>query len=60
MGHCVTPALRNYVTAHILAERTCRRCPVRRECADHAAQAPVYGLWAGVWHSEKARRQQAA
>lgn len=43
-----------------VAERVCRRCPVRRECADYAARTPVYGVWGGTWHGEQRKRQQAA
>ena len=43
-----------------VAERVCRRCPVRRECAEHAAQEAVWGVWAGVWHDGKAARHEAA
>jgi len=43
-----------------VAERVCRRCPVRQECADYAASAPVWGIWGGVWHGQAQRRQRAA
>lgn len=43
-----------------VVERVCRRCPVRAECGDYAAQTPVWGVWAGVWHDGKARPRQAA
>ncbi len=43
-----------------LAERVCRRCPVRQACADYAVSAPVYGVWGGVWRSEARRQQRAA
>jgi hypothetical protein len=43
-----------------LAVRTCRRCPVRQECARYAAEAPVWGLWGGVWHGRKAKAAEAA
>lgn len=43
-----------------VVERVCRRCPVRRECADYAEQTPVWGVWAGVWHDGKAARHDAA
>lgn len=43
-----------------LAERVCRRCPVRQACSDYAATAPVFGLWAGVWHGSKGRPARAA
>jgi hypothetical protein len=42
------------------AERVCRHCPVRAECADYAASAPVWGMWAGVWHGTGRTRQTAA
>lgn len=38
------------------AQDLCRRCPVRRECADHALEmAEPYGVWGGV--TESAREQ---
>lgn len=43
-----------------LAERVCRRCPVRPACADYAATAPVYGVWGGVWHGQVRKRAEAA
>lgn len=43
-----------------VAERVCRSCPARQDCAAHAAQEPVYGVWGGVWHDGKARPRQAA
>lgn len=43
-----------------VAERVCRRCPVRQECAAYAAQAPVYGVWGGRWHGETRSRERAA
>jgi hypothetical protein len=43
-----------------LAEAVCWRCPVRRECADYAAETPAYGLWGAEWHSGRAARRQAA
>jgi hypothetical protein len=43
-----------------LAEATCWRCPVRRQCADYAAQTPVYGLWGASWHTGNASRARAA
>lgn len=43
-----------------VVERVCRRCPVRQECADYAAQTPVWGVWAGVWHDGKPTRVAAA
>jgi hypothetical protein len=43
-----------------LAEAVCWRCPVRQECADYAAQAPVWGLWAGEWHGRRGARGVAA
>lgn len=43
-----------------MAARICRHCPVQSQCADYAARAPVWGLWAGVWHDGKAQRQRAA
>jgi hypothetical protein len=42
------------------AERVCRRCPVRAECADYAGSAPVWGVWGGVWHGKAGKRQTAA
>ncbi len=44
------------------AEAMCWRCPVRQECADYAAQAPVYGLWGATWHRTRTsrHRRQAA
>lgn len=41
-----------------VAERVCRRCPVRQECAAYAASAPAWGIWPGVWHG--GRRTSAA
>lgn len=41
-----------------VAERVCRRCPVRQECASYAASTAVWGLWAGTWHG--GRRTSAA
>lgn len=43
-----------------LAERVCRRCPARRECADYAVSAPVHGVWGGVWHGGTRNRERAA
>ena len=43
-----------------LAERVCRRCPVRQECADYAAQAGAYGVWGGRWHDGTHGSQRAA
>jgi hypothetical protein len=42
-----------------LAAATCRRCPVRQQCRAYAAQAPVWGLWAGRWHGRRAKATQA-
>lgn len=42
------------------AERVCRRCPVVEECRAYVAEAPVWGLWAGVWHDGRGGRQTAA
>ncbi len=37
----------------------CRRCPVRRECADYAHEHPdLVGIWGGL--SQKERRQKRA
>jgi hypothetical protein len=43
-----------------VAERVCRRCPVREECHAYAAQAPVWGLWGGIWNGTPRRQQPAA
>lgn len=43
-----------------VAERVCRRCPVREECRSYAATAPVHGVWGGVWHGEVRSRERAA
>ncbi len=43
-----------------LAERVCRRCPVRAPCADYAATAPVHGVWGGVWHGSRGKVPRAA
>jgi hypothetical protein len=43
-----------------VAERVCRRCPVRQECADYAGSAPVHGVWGGVWHGQVRKRVEAA
>lgn len=43
-----------------VAERVCRRCPVRRECGEHAASEAVWGVWAGEWHDGRAGRHVAA
>lgn len=36
-----------------LMARICRRCRVRNECAAYAETWPVYGMWSGVWRSER-------
>jgi hypothetical protein len=43
-----------------LAVRVCRHCRVRQECAGYAAEAPVWGLWAGEWHGRHGRPVPAA
>lgn len=43
-----------------LVERVCRRCPVRRACAEYAASAAVWGVWGGQWHGSRGKRQDAA
>lgn len=43
-----------------LLERVCQRCPVRQDCRDYAAEAPVYGFWGGTWHSGRVARDEAA
>jgi len=43
-----------------VAERVCRRCPVRGPCADYAATAPVHGVWGGVWHGQVRKPREAA
>ena len=43
-----------------VAERVCRRCPVRADCTGYALSAPVWGFWGGVWHNGKARSRPAA
>ncbi len=36
------------------AKALCSRCPVRRECADHAlVMAEPYGVWGGVSETER-------
>ena len=36
------------------AKALCARCPVRRECADHALlMAEPYGVWGGVSETER-------
>jgi len=36
------------------AQALCRRCPVRRECADHALEmGEPYGVWGGVTEAER-------
>lgn len=55
-----TPDHRPGAAEFALLERTCRRCPVAQECRDYAAQAPVHGVWGGVWHGPTNRRPQAA
>jgi len=42
------------------AEAVCWRCPVRQECADYAAQAPVWGLWGATWRGGSPRTQRVA
>ena len=42
------------------AEAVCWRGPVQVECADYAAQVPVWDLWGATWHDGKARPRQAA
>jgi len=44
----------------VVAERVCRRCPVRQECAGYAATAPVHGVWGGRWHDGTNWSQRAA
>lgn len=43
-----------------VAEATCWRCPVRRECADYASGGPSWGLWGADWHNGRARPRRAA
>lgn len=40
------------------AESVCWRCPVRQDCADYAASAAVYGMWAGVWRSPQSTSRE--
>ena len=43
------------------AKRICMRCPVRRECGDHAATCgEKYGIWAGRERDTKRARARAA
>ena len=36
------------------AKGLCARCPVRRECADHALlMAEPYGVWGGITETER-------
>ena len=43
-----------------VAERVCRRCPVRQQCGSYAATAAVYGVWGGVWHGQVRKPREAA
>lgn len=43
-----------------VAERVCRRCPVRVQCRSYVLSAPVYGVWAGRCHDGTGKRQRAA
>lgn len=43
------------------AKRICKRCPVRRECGDHAVTCgEEYGIWAGRERGTKRSRARAA
>ena len=41
-------------TRESAAKALCARCPVRRECAEHALDmAEPYGVWGGISESER-------